>query len=71
MGTGTEHWEIEHDALIDVFEKIADEHAADWESTIDGLAIVEGYIPPSPAVPMDLRVYLIETVRPPRMAVAS
>jgi len=49
MATGTEQWEIEHDELVQVFEEIANEHAAHWESIVDGLASDE--IPPPPASP--------------------
>ena len=47
--TGTEFWEIEADELADVFEEIADEHAAHWEEIVDSLAADE--IPPPPAAP--------------------
>jgi hypothetical protein len=71
MNNGTEFWEIESDELREAFEEIANEHAARWEETVDGLAIEHDYVPVPPPVPMDLCVYLIETVRPPRMTVAS
>lgn len=49
--TGSEFWEIESDELASVFEEIANEHAAHWQETVDGLAIQEGVIPPPPAAP--------------------
>jgi len=49
--TGSEFWEIESDELASVFEEIANEQAAHWQETVDGMAIQEGVIPPPPAAP--------------------
>jgi len=48
--TGTEQWEILSDDLVQAFEEIANEHAADWESTVDGM-YRENVLPPPPASP--------------------
>lgn len=49
--SGTEHWEILSDELRDVFDQIADEHAANWEEIVDGL--YEEHVPPPPASPWE------------------
>jgi len=50
MATCIERREIEIEA-DELFEEIANEHAAHWEEIVDGLAIQEGVIPPPPATP--------------------
>jgi hypothetical protein len=69
--TGTEFWEIESDELASVFEEIANEHAAHWQETVDGMAQQENVLPPPPAAPWSsLEAAMRECERVALLAVA-